>query len=330
MTPTIIRTILAHGVVPLLILIAAPRSAAADLDVVFVLDTTGSMSGELGEVQDRVRQLATSMTAARDGERLRFGIVAYRDRGDEYVTLPFDLSGDIAAAEAFLGSLRADGGGDGPEAVVAAVAAALWEMSWDRSDGVERQVFLIGDAPPHLDYADDPEPDDLVGEARRSRIVVNTIGCRSLPPQGVEFFRSLAYATEGSYQHIGRVEAATPGALTEAVGRSVAASTGADRGRELGVAWRSHSDVESSGLLVRQGGPDGVGQARDGDALGACGLEVRLPGGSALRAPPRVWRAGDRLRVELDLTDGPGGRELFSLSECPPTSTPIDIALGGS
>lgn len=330
MDPRDTRRSLRCGALVLLLAFAAAEPATADLDVVFVLDTTGSMSGELGEVQDRVRQLATSMTAARDGERLRFGIVAYRDRGDEYVTQPFDLSEDIAAAEAFLGSLRADGGGDGPEAVVAAVAAALWEMSWDRSDGVERQVFLIGDAPPHLDYADDPEPDELISEARRARIVVNAIGCRSLPPQGVEFFRSLAYATEGSYQHIGRVEAATPGALTEAVGRSIAASTGSDRGRQLDVAWRSHADVESSGLLVRQGGPDGVAQARDDDALGACSLEVRLPAGSALRVPPRVWRTDRRLRVELDLTDGPGGRELFTLSECPPASTPIDVILGGS
>ena len=42
----------------------------------------------------------------------------------------------------------------------------------------------------------------IVAEARRSRIVINAIGCRSLYGTGVEFFRALAYATEGSYQHI--------------------------------------------------------------------------------------------------------------------------------
>ena len=82
------------------------------------------------------------------------------------------------------------------------------------------QIFLIGDAPPHLDYADDPEPEELVAEARRSRIVINAIGCRSLYGTGVEFFRALAYATEGSYQHIGRLTSARPGELTEALGRS--------------------------------------------------------------------------------------------------------------
>ena len=136
---------------PLMIACLTAIPAAADLDVVFVLDTTGSMGGEIREVQERVRQLAVDLARARDGERLRYGIVAFRDRGDAYVTLPFDLSEDIGAAETFLSSLTADGGGDGPESIVAAIAAALWEMSWDRSDGVERQIFLVGDAPPHLD-----------------------------------------------------------------------------------------------------------------------------------------------------------------------------------
>ena len=83
-------------------LVAVP--AGADLDAVFVLDTTGSMGGELREVQERVRQLAVDLALARDGERLRYGIVAFRDRGDEYVTRPFDLTEDIGAAERFLAS----------------------------------------------------------------------------------------------------------------------------------------------------------------------------------------------------------------------------------
>ena len=116
-------------IIPLLVSALAAAPAAADLDVVFVLDTTGSMGGELREVTERVRQLAVDLAFARDGERLRWGIVAYRDRGDDYVTLPFDLSDDVGAAQAFLSGLRAGGGGDGPEAVVAAVETALFELS---------------------------------------------------------------------------------------------------------------------------------------------------------------------------------------------------------
>jgi Mg-chelatase subunit ChlD len=310
-----------------LVLSAGP--AAADLDVVFVLDTTGSMSGELREVQERVRQLATSLTRARSGERLRYGVVAYRDRGDAYVTKVHDLSPDVDAAESFLSSLSADGGGDGPEAVVAAVAAALREVSWDRHDRVDRQIFLIGDAPPHLDYFGDPTPDDLIAEARRARIVINTVGCRSLPPHGVDFFRTLAYATEGSYQHIGRVAAAGSGELTHALERSAAPAHSVGVGRELGVNWLAHSEWDGADVLVRQSGPDGVVQSRTGDGLEACTLEVRLPNGFALITPPRVWLETERLRVELAVTDGPGGRELYLLSDCPPTTTPIRVSLGG-
>lgn len=325
----------AHGFVatPVILCLAGlvlwTTPAAADLDVVFALDTTGSMGGELREVQQRVRQLALDLAAAREGERLRWGIVAYRDRGDDYVTRTFDLSEDVGAAEAFLSSLRAGGGGDGPESVVAAVAAALHEMSWNLSDDVERRVFLIGDAPPHLDYPDDPRPEDLVESARRSKIVVNTIGCRSLPPRGIDFFRMLAYATEGSYQHIGRVASSRPGELTDALGRTVMAGAEAD-GRELGVSWIDHLDGDATGILVRQGGPEGVAQSRSADGLAACTLEVRLPPDFALEHPPRVWLGRTGLRVELALTDGPGGIEHFTLTECPPTTTPVQVRIGGA
>lgn len=309
-------------------LVAVP--VAADLDAVFVLDTTGSMGGELREVQERVRQLAVDLALARDGERLRYGIVAFRDRGDEYVTRSFDLTDDVGAAERFLGSLSANGGGDGPESVVEAVETALFEMSWDPTDGVDRQIFLIGDAPPHLDYSDDPQPSELVAEARRSRIVINSIGCRSLSGDGVDFFRSLAYSTEGSYQHIGRVTSARPGELTEALGRSAMPTGDGDGGRDIDVSWLSHRDAEVTGILVRQGGPDGVAQSRNGDGLAPCILEIRLPNGFALAHPPLVRLGVHGLEVELPLTEGPGGVDLFTLSECPPTTTPIDVVLGGA
>jgi hypothetical protein len=321
--------LLIRWIIPLVIAGLAAGPAAADLDVVFVLDTTGSMGGELREVTERVRQLAVDLALARDGERLRYGIVAYRDRGDDYVTLPFDLSADVGAAEAFLSGLRTGGGGDGPEAVVAALQTALFEISWDRSDGVDRQIFLIGDAPPHLDYTDDPQPEALIAEARRARIVINAIGCRSLPQSGVTFFRTLAYATEGSYQHIGRVTSARPGELTEALGRTVIAAADGDADRELSVSWIAHLDTESSGILVRQGGPDGVDQSRDGDGLAPCTLEIRLPPGFALGVPPRIRLGAAALEVGLALGEGPGGVELYSLSECPPTTTPINVVLGG-
>jgi len=311
--------------------------ATADLDVVFALDTTGSMSGEIREVQQRVQQLAVSIAKARDGERIRFGIVAYRDRGDEYITRLSPLTEDIETSRVFLESLRADGGGDGPESVVAALAVALRDMEWDRSDSTERQIFLIGDAPPHLDYGDEPTPEELIEQARRTRIVIQTIGCRSLPAQGIAFFRRMAYGTEGSYQHIGRVRAAQPGALTEALDRTVT-STGAGvphGGEPLPITWLHHEEIPPGapgprGILVRQGGPEGAGQGADGGDFLPCSLEVHLPAGLDLTADPTTRLGPDGLTVELALGPGEGGLHRFSMATCPPLATPIHVLHGGA
>jgi hypothetical protein len=119
--------------------------------------------------------------------------------------------------------------------------------------------------------------------------------------------------------------------VTEAVERSVTGAIDrATNGREIEATWLDHREGSSPGILVRQGGPHGVGQSREAAALDPCVLEVRLPAGLALVAPPRVWLVGDRLRVELVLTDGPGGIDLYALERCPPRTAPVDVIVGGA
>lgn len=315
---------------PALVLFTAliPAAASADLDVVFALDTTGSMSAEIREVRERIRQLAGSLAEARPGERIRYGIVAFRDRGDDYVTKALPLTTEVPEAARFLASLEAGGGGDGPESVVEALATALGEMPWDLSEGTDRQIFLIGDAPPHLDYDDDPDPEELVHRARRDRIVIHTIGCRSLSGPGVEFFRRMAYATEGSYQHIGRVRAAQPGALTAVVDEASRTGASSREAPPVAVEWIRSDPTPAPGILVRQGGPEGVAQGPGGAGLLPCTLEVRLPAGMALGSDPGVRLGPERMTVELDLVRGDGGTELYALERCQPLSTPVDVTFG--
>jgi hypothetical protein len=307
-----------------LLALSAPP-VAADLDVAFVLDTTGSMSGELAEAQERLQQLALALATARAGERVRFGVVAFRDRGDDYVTRRSPLSADLADTTSFLSLLSADGGGDGPESVLAALATALRDLDWDRRGATERRVVLVGDAPAHLDYPDEPTVDELVAEARAAQIVVDAIGCRSLPPEGVTLFRTLAYSTEGSYQHIGRVE--TPrGALMEALGRVATASRDelADPGQEVRLEPLGAEPATARGLLVHRLAP-----AEGAGAGSACLLAVELPRGVGLGAPPGVWLAGGALRVQLVLAEGDGGRERYAMDPCPPLVAPVHVRLEG-
>jgi hypothetical protein len=102
--------------------------------------------------------------------------VGYRDKGDEYVTRVYDLSGDMDEVYARLSAFRAEGGGDYPEHVSAALHDAVHRVSWSRGSSL-RAIFLVGDAPPHVDYQDAFDYRRHVREARRRGIGVETVQC---------------------------------------------------------------------------------------------------------------------------------------------------------
>ena len=145
------------------------------VEVVFVLDTTSSMSGLIQAAKEKIWSIATTMTSARQNPDIRMGLVAFRDRGDRYVTRRFDLSRDLDSMYAKLMDLRAEGGGDTPESVNQALHDAVHAMSWSEQEQTYKVIFLVGDAPPHMDYADDVKYPVTLEQARRKGIVVNAI-----------------------------------------------------------------------------------------------------------------------------------------------------------
>ena len=100
------------------------------VEVVFVLDTTGSMSGLIDAAKEKIWSIATTMAQARPAPEIRIGLVAYRDRGDAYITRVTNLSEDLDSVYSALMDLQADGGGDGPESVNRALYDAVNEISW--------------------------------------------------------------------------------------------------------------------------------------------------------------------------------------------------------
>jgi Mg-chelatase subunit ChlD len=155
--------------------IVAP--AAKRVEVVFVLDTTGSMSGLIHAAKEKIWSIASTLAQAQQAPEISMGLVAYRDRGDAYVTQVVDLNRDLDSMYAKLMDFAAGGGGDGPEAVNEALEAAIERMSWSDDQGTYRVVFLVGDAPPHMDYQDDVKYPQVVAAAKAKGIVVNTIQC---------------------------------------------------------------------------------------------------------------------------------------------------------
>lgn len=145
------------------------------IDVVFVLDTTGSMSALIETAKEKIWSIATTMASAQPTPEIRIGLVAYRDRGDDYVTKKIDLSDDLDSVYAALMDFTASGGGDTPESVNAALSEAVHAMSWSRNKQAYQAIFLVGDAPPHMDYPDEARYPEILASARQKGIVVNTI-----------------------------------------------------------------------------------------------------------------------------------------------------------
>lgn len=157
--------------------ITAPISNQKKIEVVFVLDTTGSMSGLIQGAKDNIWSIASSMASAQSAPIIEMGLVAYRDRGDEYVTKVVDLSQDLDTNYGTLMNFQAGGGGDHPESVNKALYDAVTKMSWSQDDDTYKVIFLVGDAPPQTLYQDEMQFPEIVKLARSKGIIINTIQC---------------------------------------------------------------------------------------------------------------------------------------------------------
>jgi len=195
---------------------AAAFTDKAKIEVVFVLDTTGSMSGLIEAAKEKIWSIASSLAQAESAPEIRIGLVAYRDRGDSYVTRVTALSSDLDSLYATLMDYQASGGGDTPESVNKALDDALREIAWSRDQNTYQAIFLVGDAPPHMDYQDEKQYPQIVAEAKARGIVVNAIQAGTAHTTGREWQKIAALGT-GEYFRV------------DASGSAVAIATPYDR-----------------------------------------------------------------------------------------------------
>lgn len=139
------------------------------LDVVLVIDTTSSMQFAIDEVRGKFQSFVKKLQEM--VPMTRIGIVAYRDKGDDYVTKWADLSFNGGKLSDFLSNLTAAGGGDWEEAVKDALEVAVHDLKW--RDKSKRIVILVGGSPPHPWDVD--AVNDIVREFRKKGGVVSAI-----------------------------------------------------------------------------------------------------------------------------------------------------------
>ena len=161
-----------------------PRVAPVELgsngptmEMVFVLDTTGSMGGLLTGAKQRIWGIVNDVMQTSKLSSVKVGLVAYRDRGDRYITQVLPLTDDLDKVYSTLTEYQAEGGGDEPEDVRRALAEGVAKAGWSQpASNLAQILFLVGDAPPH-DYADEPDTLATADVAVQQGIIVNTIQC---------------------------------------------------------------------------------------------------------------------------------------------------------
>ncbi len=185
-----------------LIELDSAEQAALALDLMFMVDTTGSMSDELSYIQSELEDVI-SRVEDQVAQQLdtRLSVNFYRDIGDEYVVRAFPFTEDISEAVDQLRAQGADGGGDYEEAVDQAIQSAVEEHSWS-AEATTRLMFLVLDAPPHHTAQIIDSIHQSVEQAAAAGIQIIPVSASGIDKPTEFLLRFLAIATNGTYVFI--------------------------------------------------------------------------------------------------------------------------------
>ena len=144
-----------------------------------------------------------------------------------------DLTGDVAAFQAALDVVEADGGGDTPEAVDEAFAAALGEPTWRDPATTVQLVFLVGDAAPQVGRQVQQDYPSSIQAAAARGITVHVVAASQTDDPAEHAFREIAQGTGGRFVFL------TYGAAGSATGPST------------DIASTDYEDLSLDELVVR-------------------------------------------------------------------------------
>lgn len=178
--------------------VAATPPANQRIEVAFVLDTTGSMGDLIDGAKRKIWSIANTIVDINPDADIRMALIGYRDRGDDYVITTHDMSADIQGLYGNLVQFEANGGGDTPESVNEALDTAVRKLQWSKEGDSRRIIFLVGDAPPHMDYDNAPQYPEVVKTAAERDIVINAVQAGD-DPDTRTIWKDIAQRANGRY-----------------------------------------------------------------------------------------------------------------------------------
>jgi hypothetical protein len=167
------------------------------LDILFIMDTTGSMKEEINRLKNSIEIINLNISQISPVPDIRYGMVLYKDVSDAYVTKIIPFTSKLSSFQYELAKVTVGGGGDGPEDLQSALKDAMKEMEW-RDKGVKLS-FIVTDAPAHLDYHQKYTYADAVHDAKEKGIKIFTIGSGGLPLAGEYILRQISQYTFADY-----------------------------------------------------------------------------------------------------------------------------------
>lgn len=191
------------------------------IDILFIFDVTGSMKEEIDRLKASIELIKLNIASISSKPEVRFGMVLYRDRRDEFVTRIIPLTKDLNVFQEELNKVKTAGGGDGPEDLQMALKDSIQHIEWNK-DGI-RLSFVITDAPPHLDYGQKYTYVSAAKDAKDKGIKIFSIGTGGLDPMGEYVLRQLSQYTSAKYIFLtygekGESEGGMPGSVSHHTG----------------------------------------------------------------------------------------------------------------
>jgi hypothetical protein len=124
------------------------------VSIMFALDVTGSMAGQIQTVKDGVQDFVTQLHTR--GFAPKIGVIPFRDKVPEGSALGdvpegrLELTDNVEDVKRFVGTLRASGGGDANEASLGAIRSAMTALrNGDQRPDAIKIIMVVTDQPGH-------------------------------------------------------------------------------------------------------------------------------------------------------------------------------------
>ena len=163
-------------------------------DIVFVIDTTGSMRDNVRGVKKHIHHFLEPLEE--NGVDAALGLVEFTDLAVRKAKA-IGLARNQKEFTRWLDRTRFFGGGDIPESGYEALVTALEEI--DFRDGAQRFLIFMSDAPQHdIDYDGKSRYslDRIIARMNDAGVRVDVVGANHMP------VKQLAWGTGGQWQHI--------------------------------------------------------------------------------------------------------------------------------